>query len=251
MDMKIKFSLKNFLFNEGILFYGIADAHHALASSEDISPLSILPEAKSIICYGVPIPRGIIYAQANELALYWRYCNMTYRSLDVVSNKLSQMLEQDGRAAFPVYSCYPWQTVNREFWGILPLVYWAERAGIGELSKCGLLVHPQYGSRILLGGVVTTRKLEPSHKLSEPVCPADCLDCVVICPAQAIAESGKVDHNRCIRFANSNPTLTHLLADPKVRENFSFETLVNTVSVDDHGSYACFECVKGCPLNKK
>ncbi len=36
---------------------------------------------------------------------------------------------------------------------------------------------------------------------------------------------------------------------PRVPEDFFPETIVNTVGVDDHGTYSCNECMKVCALN--
>jgi len=49
----------------------------------------------------------------------------------------------------------------------------------------------------------------------------------------------------------ANPLMVHLLKDQKVKEKFSFETILNTVAVDDHGSYSYLQCLKACPLNKR
>ena len=49
---------------------------------------------------------------------------------------------------------------------------------------------------------------------------------------------------------NSNPLLTHLAADPSMKKKFSFEIMLNTVGVDDHGTYNCFKCLEVCPLNQ-
>ena len=236
---------------EGIPIVGIATICQLPRVPEDFSPQSMLESVKSIICYGVPIPKGIVYADHNDLALYWRYCNMAYRFLDMASNKLCLALEEKGHLASPIYSCYPWRIVDRQLWGLLPLVYWAEEAGLGRLSKCGLLAHPNYGTRILLGGVVTTVSLKPTEKLSGEPCPSDCFDCMDVCPANAIERTGKVNHNSCMGYANANPLLTHVLGDAVVKEKFSFETVLNTVGIDDHASYSCFKCLKACPLNNR
>ena len=241
----------DFLTNEGITLTGTASAGHLPSVPEDFSPQVILKGAQSVICYGVPIPKGIVHADKNALVLYWRYCNMTYRFLDMVSDKLCVFLEEKGHLSTPVYGCYPWKMVNREFWGTLPLVYWAEQAGLGTLTRSGLLGNPVYGTRMLFGGVITTMRLEPSEKLNEELCPPDCSECIDLCPAHAIAKTGKVDHNSCIRHAHENPLLYRLVTDDMVKEKFSFETLVNTVGVDDHGTYICFLCMKVCPLNKR
>ncbi|MBW2359230.1 MAG: hypothetical protein JRF21_11345 [Deltaproteobacteria bacterium] len=218
--------INNFLKGQGIPISGISAIWQLPDVPEVFSPEAILKGAKSFICYGVPIPKD------------WRYCNMLYRSLDITSNQLCIAIEEKGHLASPVYGCYPWKTVEHEFWGLLPLVYWAEQAGLGKLTKCGLLANPNYGTRILLGGVLTTLDLEPSEKLRDELCPVD-----------AIEKTGKVDHNLCIRYSGANPLMAHLLADQKMKENFTFETILNTVGVDDHGSYTCNKCLKVCPLN--
>lgn len=240
----------DFLNSMGIPVVGITTTCQHPSVPEDFSPRGTLKTAKAIICYGVPIPKGIICADSDSLALYWRYCNMMYRALDTASNQLCLILEEKGYSASPIYSCFPWKAVGREFWGLLPLVYWAEEAGLGKLTRCGLLGNPIYGTRMLLGGVITAMGLEPTEKLSDEPCPPGCLDCIDACPVHAIGKTGKVDHNSCIRYSGANPLLAHLLKDPEVKEKFSFETMLNTVGVDDHGSYTCFNCLRVCPLNK-
>jgi len=85
---------------------------------------------------------------------------------------------------------------------ILPPV--AERAGLGKIGRHGLLVHPQYGSRIRLGAVTTNLVLQqgdsPSFKLRE-FCET-CRKCALQCPVQAIPEGPaqegwQVDHEKC------------------------------------------------------
>ena len=250
-EQSIKDEISRFLHNEGMSIFGVAAVKQLSSLPEKFSPQMLLEGARSVICYGVHIPKGIIYAENNNLTLYWRYCNTQYRTLDSVSNRLCLFLEEKNCSAVPVYSCFPWRIVNREFWGHLPLVYWAEEAGLGQLAKCGLLVTPQYGTRILLGGVITTLELEPDKKLDKDICPSDCFDCVDVCPANAIKRTGKVDHNLCIRYSSSNPLLELALEKQTIRKNYSFETLLNTIAVDDHGTYSCFECLRVCPLNSK
>ena len=245
----IKSKIGDLLRSEGVPIFGVSAAKQLERVPQDFSPQALLPDVSSVIIYGIPIPKGIIYAKDNSLALFWRYCNMLYRTLDSISNKLCLFLENNGNSATPIYSCFPWKVVNREFWGPLPLVYWGEEAGIGRLAKCGLLVTPRYGTRILVGGAITTQELEPDEKLTEELCPPDCFKCIEVCPVSAIQMTGKVNHNACTRRSNANPLLTILLKDQSIKQDFSFETLLNTTAVDDHGMYTCFDCLKACPLN--
>jgi len=248
-EQSLRNEINNFLYNEGISLVGVAALRQLPSMPESFSAQTLLEGAKSMICYGVQIPKGIIYTKGNDLTLYWRYCNTQYRALDSLSNRLCLFLAEKNCSAMPIYSCFPWKIVNREFWGHLPLVYWGEEAGLGRLAKCGLLITPKYGTRVLLGGAITTQELEPDEKSKQDLCPSNCFECIDICPAKAIKRTGKVDHNLCVRYSTSNPLLNLVLESQKIRKNYPFETLVNTIAVDDHGTYSCIECLKACPLN--
>jgi epoxyqueuosine reductase QueG len=240
----------DFLNERGIRLIGMAEATQIPSVPADFSPHSLLRNARTVICYAVPIPKGVVYAERNALELFWRYSNMVYRTLDGTTNQLCVTLEESGHKASPVYGCFPWKLAGRQFWGMIPLVHWAEQARLGKLTKCGLLANPQYGTRILLGAVITSAHLEASAQLPGDPCAPGCQECIDACPVNAISQTGKVDHHLCIRYSGVNPLLTHLLADPHSKQKFSFETILNTVGVDDHGAYTCNNCMKVCPLNQ-
>jgi len=69
----IEAQIKGFLTGKGIPITGISAMFHIPKVPGDFSPQTILKGAKSIICYGVPIPKGVIYADSDNLALYCRY----------------------------------------------------------------------------------------------------------------------------------------------------------------------------------
>jgi epoxyqueuosine reductase QueG len=240
----------DFLAGRTISIMGVAEARQLPEAPEEFSPRFMIPAARSVICYGIPIPRGILHADHHDLSLYWRYCTMLYKSLDMASNSLSLFLEEQGHVASPLYGCFPMKVVGQEYRGLVPLVYWAQAAGLGRLTKCGLLAHPVYGTRMLIGGVCTTAALTPTATVERAPCPEDCFACIDQCPVHAIDRSGKVNHNRCMRYANASPPLAAMIRDKAVREQFSFETIINTIAVDEHATYACIECLKVCPLNR-
>jgi epoxyqueuosine reductase len=71
----------------------------------------------------------------------------------------------------------------------------AEKAGLGNLSPYGLLVHPEFGPRIILTGIRTNYPLEVSPRFTEPGC-TDCMACIRICP-QKPAEGGTINLRLC------------------------------------------------------
>lgn len=76
---------------------------------------------------------------------------------------------------------------------VLPPI--AERAGIGQIGRHGLIVHKKYGSRIRLGAVTTDAELQldgPVDFKLPKVCEA-CRKCSELCPVDAIPSGPLLD----------------------------------------------------------
>ena len=88
----------------------------------------------------------------------------------------------------------------------------AERAGLGWCGKHTLLIHPRFGSWMLLGTIVTTLKLRTTAEANYPgptLPPTDhcgsCTRCIDACPTQCIENpdvTGRraIDARRCISY---------------------------------------------------
>ncbi|MGO8942370.1 MAG: hypothetical protein ACLQJ7_01670 [Syntrophobacteraceae bacterium] len=246
----MKNEIISILGNRGISLFGISEPKELAEVPSQFSAQSILKYCRSVFCYAVPIPKGILHAEANCSPLFWRFSNITYRFLDTVSNEICTVLEAHGHLAAPIYSCFPWKVWEKKFYGLLPLAYLAQECGIGKLTRAGLVGNARFGTRLLLGGLITSAALELTATAPDQPCPSDCFLCRQSCPPAAIDQDGRVDHNLCVRYSGANPLLTHLLADREIKAKFGFDTLLNTVGVDDHGMYTCSRCLEVCPLNR-
>ncbi len=71
----------------------------------------------------------------------------------------------------------------------------AENAGLGNLSPYGLLVHPEYGPRLILTGIRTDDPLQVVPRYQQPGC-NDCFACIRVCP-QKPSQSGVINLRLC------------------------------------------------------
>jgi epoxyqueuosine reductase QueG len=78
-------------------------------------------------------------------------------------------------------------------------IWMVEVTGIGIIGKDGLLLHSQFGARLMLGGIITIARLPEIHHpdANEPSCPSDCRICAEVCPVNAIHADQKIKSKLC------------------------------------------------------
>jgi epoxyqueuosine reductase QueG len=205
-----------------------------------------------MVCFGIPVPRSVYQAGPYMTEMIWRSQNTLYRRLDMLSLELAQVLETEGARATPVFGCCP-MAVNRQgrVIGYVNLLRMGEQAGIGRLGRSGLLLHPQYGARLMLGGVLTSVDL-PSLRVPDrelPDCPTGCRNCIEACPARAISKHARrVDVMRCLAYTARTPFMSRLRFAFLCRARPSAAArLMNTRAFDEHTMHVCSRCITTCP----
>ena len=78
----------------------------------------------------------------------------------------------------------------------IPEVQAAFLAGLGQRGKNGLLLHPDFGSYVFIGEVVTDLALDADKPVSPPEC-IGCNRCLRACPQGALQPDGRVELSRC------------------------------------------------------
>lgn len=242
--------------SEDIPVFGMGSSmemENALAGSR---PTDMLPGARSMLCFAVPVPRAVYEAPTHRIEAIWRAQNLYYRRLDTVSLRMAQLLEESGARAVPAYGCCPMAVNGKgEVTGYLNMIRMGKILGVGAIGRNGLLVNTRYGARLMLGGVITTADLPAvrTAENEEPGCPDGCRICADACPAHAIAgKSGRVAVMRCLAHTACTPLMSRLRFGVLTRlDPEAAARLMNRRAFDDLTTHVCSRCITLCPYGRQ
>lgn len=164
---------------------------------EGFHPRDIFPECKSVVTFGVALPRGLY--QVDSRLIYSHFNYFTCSQVDRVAYQTAAFLEKTYNGTGVPMPCdgpYDyWDEEKMEGRGLLSMKHVAYLSGIGTLGKNTLLLNKDYGNRLIVGCVLTDLEIE-SDELAAGVCLEHCDLCVRSCPAGAISEFG-VEQKPC------------------------------------------------------
>lgn len=222
-----------------------------LFEGEDIQrdPKMILPRAKCIIGFGVPVPRGL-YRVMEQGGQRYGYTTIGVKYIDeeffeIFLFKLGNMIEDAGYDAClqrttPNLRVKGDKTTNPEVVDTYELRFSspvaegkpapdviidfgkaARACGIGAPGKSGKVINRAYGPLMRYAFIITDAPLETNAPLLEDLCEG-CEACAAACPGHAIGKEG-LDSWQCAVYYRgahrSNPFMTEdFLADDPRRE---------------------------------
>lgn len=242
--------------DENVSVFGIGPASEMADEPSGYRPEDFLPGVQSLICFGIPIPHEVYNAINYNLEAAWRSQNLLYRRLDTLALRFSSLLEENGDRAIPIYGCMP-LGVNEKgtVVGIFNQIRMAEITGIGVIGKNGLLIHSQHGSRLMLGGLLTTASLPVIRypDSEEPGCPSDCQICSDACPVNAIMpERKRVNIMRCLSYTSRTPAMSRIkFLYLRAINKKAAARYMSITSFDEHTFHICSKCVSLCPYGDK
>ncbi len=176
--------------------------------------------------------------------------------------KTARFLEREfGVKAMTVPVSYP-LLMSRETQGSVADVsarHAAVAAGLGSFGRNNLVLHPEFGSRVIFTEVITDLELPGDPPLAEKLC-NDCNDCVEACPSGALDVEGKTDVMKCLKASQpygiggsirfwmkwaeaETPERQAMLVDERYWRLYQAQSI--------GFQYFCFNCIKNCPIGQE
>lgn len=143
--------------------------------------------------------------------------------------------------------------------GDISLRHAAVAAGLGVFGRHNLVIHPEFGTRVIYGAVVTELALKPDPALTAELC-NQCGLCVESCPGKALEEEGKTDPMKCLRVSQPfgiGGMIGYLRkfmgATPEEQKSALRDPLfLSLYQAPFMGfQYTCFQCETVCPAGRK
>ena len=100
---KIVEEIKNLLARNSVPVFGMISASSLKNAPSGYRPNDMLESAESILCFGIPVPKGIFKCQGRSEWMYWRAASIYYRNIDTILMRVCHMIEEEGEVAVPVY----------------------------------------------------------------------------------------------------------------------------------------------------
>jgi epoxyqueuosine reductase len=187
----VKERIKTMMLSFGADVCGVANIGRFLGAPKGFHPRDIFSECKSVIVFGIALPKGL--ANVDPRLIYAYFNSSVCSDVDQISLKAAKEIEkQFGGYAVPIPSDGPyeyWDADKLEGRGLMSMKHAAVLAGLGTLGKSTMLLNKEYGNMLVLGALLTDIEMD-SDPLAEPICIEDCDLCIKNCPSQALDHNG-------------------------------------------------------------
>ncbi len=189
--------LRKICLDEGVDDVGFVEIERKALGVVNEEALALYPKTKTIISICIRTNpenvQGVSRSLANE------EFHKTYDELSIHARKIVKRLNEVGVRAVSCHPTFPMDTDRwaGKIWEIShkPI---AEQAGIGKIGINRNVLHPKFGTHILLDSILIDSELDKYDKpLDNDPC-VSCILCVAACPVGAIDVKKGLDFNACM-----------------------------------------------------
>ena len=262
----------------GFDLVGITACHRLEATAPPAScPSALSGQMRSIIVVAKRILRGLMAARHLGTKQFWG--GRALKRADEMACRLADWIERRGGAAMVIsplamdFAARGAEDVTPAGQGSMLLRLAAVEAGLGTLGLNTMLLTPEFGPRVHLGGILTDQALEEGRPLERELCLglAECGRCAAICPEDAIPRRAPVaeplghvrglDCTACARSSQPfGPAVftAHLArifgTGPgedlwkAIKTRLTGEMWQEMLMVKEGAFTGCAECVQVCPV---
>ncbi|MCS7139336.1 MAG: hypothetical protein N3F04_01100 [Candidatus Nezhaarchaeota archaeon] len=251
----------------GAHLVGIASAERFSPAPEGHKPSDLLPNARSVIVFGLRIPLSIVKTIPSPF--YEAAYDLLNGELRSIAYKIVYYLEDHGFDAFPVSPDEPdyqreVRVISRKEPKVKMLASLSHRhaavlAGLGEFTPASYIVVPRYGPRVRFASVITSAPLEPDPMLASGfswglICkPEKCgLRCVKACPVKALPGDGTVDQYKCRKYRGPRVfTIDYYEAIRDLQSKGIPPHIIKILLPSEYrlpSAHLCGLCLKACPI---
>lgn len=232
---------------------GIGDIKYFIGDDPQHNPLSILPNAKCVIGFGLPVPKGL-YMAMSEQRQYFNYTNLGVKYTDesfaeIFLLKMGAMIEDAGYDAclqryVPGFKVKGDKSTNPEVTRIYELQFASPVAegkpvpdviidynkaavvcGLGSVGLHGRVIAPKYGSFMRWVFIITDMPLECDEPFKDELCDK-CGKCLSACPGKAISEKG-VDSWQCSVYYRGAHKSNLFMGEDFLKDHPEREAIIN------------------------
>lgn len=193
----MKNNIRSMILGLGAEVCGFATAQDFADAPQGFRPTDIFAPCKSIIVFGIALPRGL--AQVEPKLIYGHFNYKICLEVDMIAFHTAKNIEEAyGGYAVPLPSDGPydyWDAEKMEGRGLISMKHAAVKAGLGTLGKNTLLLNSNYGNMLILGAVLTDLDLI-SDSPANNICIEGCTQCISICPVGAM-DNSRVNQKNC------------------------------------------------------
>lgn len=189
-------ALRKLCLEAGAADVGFVGLQRAELDQERHDILRIFPDARSLICFVCRMNPDSVRSPARNVANH--EFHETGDDVNETARRIVTSLTQQGAKAVNPPMAFPME-IDRfpgKIWTI-SLKTLAVAAGLGQMGLHRNVIHPKFGSFILLGTVLTNLEIEDEGSPVDFNPCVNCKLCVAACPVGAISPNGDFNFSSC------------------------------------------------------